>query len=79
MDKAEIDKKLQQEKDRHANEINRITKDKCKENERYQRNKEYWQNKKRQLTQKTHEQNLLKECLLAKLEQLIKKATETSS
>ena len=50
MDKAEIDKKLQQEKDRHANEINRITKDKCKENERYQRNKEYWQNKKRQLT-----------------------------
>lgn len=49
MNKDEINKKIQAEKDSHANAINRLQKEICKQNERHQRNMQYWQNKKEQI------------------------------
>lgn len=49
MNKDEINKKIQAEKDSQANAINRLQKEICKQNERHQRNMQYWQNKKEQI------------------------------
>ena len=49
MNIEKINQKIQQEKDSHANKINRLQKEICKQNERHQRNMQYWQNKKEQI------------------------------
>lgn len=49
MNKQEIQNKIQTENDSHANVINRLQKEICKQNERHQRNLEYWRNKKEQV------------------------------
>lgn len=57
MKAEEINKKIQAEKDSHANEINRLQKEICKQNERHQRNMQYWRNKKEQIKNSKQSEN----------------------
>lgn len=76
-----IDKYIQQEKDDHIRTINRLKKEICRQNERHQRNLEYWRNKKEQVKKsKAIEHKIIghttKNKLLEKLYDVIKQANE---
>lgn len=74
MNKQEIQNKIQTENDSHANVINRLQKEICKQNERHQRNLEYWRNKKEQV--KSSKQCEKFDVFINNIDNLVKQALE---
>ncbi len=74
MDIEEINRKIQQIKDRYKNKINQLEKTKVKETEHYTRDLQYWRNKKEQV--KNSKQCEKFDVFINNIDNLVKQALE---
>ena len=74
MDIEEINRKIQQIKDRYKNKINELEKTKVKETEHYTRDLQYWRNKKEQV--KNSKQCEKFDVFINNIDNLVKQALE---
>lgn len=74
MDIEEINRKIQQIKDRYKNKINQLEKTKVKETEHYNRDLRYWQRQKEQV--KSSKQCEKFDVFINNIDNLVKQALE---